>query len=50
MPTILRSHPANLKKAILEIERSSTGDLELAKIDRSTAGVTGMLLFAGSGF
>jgi len=48
MPIMLRSQPANLKNAILEIDLSSIGDLELAKMDLRTAGVTGIPLFSGS--
>jgi len=48
MPMILRSQPANLKNAILEIDLSSKGDLEFAKMDLRTAGVTGIPPFSGS--
>ena len=37
------------KKAIREMERSSRGDREEAKIERKTAGVTGMRLFESIG-
>lgn len=36
--------PENLKNAMRERERSSPGEREEAKMDRSTAGVTGMRL------
>jgi hypothetical protein len=36
-----------LKNAAREIERSSSGVLEEANIDRNNAGVTGIRLFSG---
>jgi len=44
MPRQLSRKPANLKKAIRDIERSSKGVREDANIQRRTAGVTGILL------
>jgi len=41
----LRRKPANRKKAIREIERSSWGEREEAKMERRTAGVMGIRLF-----
>jgi len=49
MPMQLSRKPANRKKAIREMERSSCGDREEAKIERRTAGVTGMRLFGSIG-
>jgi len=40
MPTQLNRNPANLKNAIREIDRSSTGVREDEKMERSTVGVT----------
>jgi len=40
----LMMKPENLKNAMRERERSSPGEREEAKMDRSTAGVTGMRL------
>lgn len=45
----LRRNPANRKNATREIDRSSCGDREEAKIERKTAGVTGMRLAESDG-
>lgn len=45
IPMQLIRNPANLKNAILEMERSSCGEREEANIERNTAGVTGIRLF-----
>jgi len=46
IPKQLRTNPTNLKKATLEMLRSSKGVREDAKIDLNTAGVTGLRFFS----
>lgn len=44
---MLSKNPANLKNATREMERSSFGVRDEAKMPRSSAGVMGNLLFGG---
>ena len=49
MPKQLKRNPVNLKNATRDIDRSSSGVRDEAKMPRSTAGVTGIRLFPGFG-
>lgn len=49
MPKQLKRNPVNLKNATRDIDRSSRGVRDEAKMPRSTAGVTGIRLSCGFG-